>query len=413
MIFVKTDDLKIGMRLARPVYNKNGVLLYERDSKLTIQGINSIKNFGLIGIFVLEPAEPVPPMTEDDIYFERFQTIYVFAIKDELDQILQTSRISKMQSITANIIKNYGHLDRKIYFMQNLRSKEDYTYKHSLNVAILCAMMTHTMNVSVSEQLDTVTAAIVHDIGKLTIPREVMLNDNWTDLEREQARASELAGLGLLEQVFAVNPNIKRICAQAQKSLENLEKGAEPDSGKMLIGAKILSVAETFDTMTAMQIDREPASEVEALKYLIGNPEAFDEKVVAALCNSVKILFPGVSVELNTGDKGLVLTENPRDILKPMILTFGDNRLIDLSNKVYDKHIEIVDIMKSMDNRHIVNREFLKAQGIDTDEPLYKKASPSKKEFPEEESAEEDNEALKNNETGEGGETADSVPGLF
>lgn len=384
MIFVKTDDLKTGMRLARPVYNKNGVLLYERDSKLTMQGINSIKNFGLIGIFVLEPAEPVPPMTQDDIYFERFQTIYVFAIKEELDKILQTSKTHKIQSITANIIKNYGHLDRKIYLMQNLRSKEDYTYKHSLNVAILCAMITHTMKVSVAEQLDTVTAAIVHDIGKLSVPKEVMLNNDWTDVEKEQVRASELAGLRLLEHVFAANPNVKRICMQAQNNMENYEKGNEPDNAKMHVGAKILSVAELFDTMTAMQIDKAPASEVAALKCLINNPDIFDEQVVKALCDSIKILFPGVSVELNTGAKGLVLAENERNILKPMILTFYDNRLIDLKNKVYDGHIEIVDIMKTMDNRHVMNNELLKIHGIDAQETVYVGESPSEQEFEEE-----------------------------
>ena len=56
MIFVKADELKKGMRLAKPIYNKNGVMLYERDSRLTEQGIISIQNFGLIGIYVLEPA---------------------------------------------------------------------------------------------------------------------------------------------------------------------------------------------------------------------------------------------------------------------------------------------------------------------------------------------------------------------
>ena len=50
MIFVKTEDLRIGMRLAKPIYNKKGVLLYERDSKITAQGIESVRNFGLIGI---------------------------------------------------------------------------------------------------------------------------------------------------------------------------------------------------------------------------------------------------------------------------------------------------------------------------------------------------------------------------
>lgn len=40
MQFVKTADLKPGMRLAKPIYNKMGVLLYERDTLLTMQGIN-------------------------------------------------------------------------------------------------------------------------------------------------------------------------------------------------------------------------------------------------------------------------------------------------------------------------------------------------------------------------------------
>ena len=301
MIFVKSDDLKTGMRIARPIYNKNGVLLYERNSKLTVQGMNSIKNFGLLGIFVLEPAEPVPPMTKDDIEFERFQTMCVFSIQEELDQIIRNSRYAKIQTIVANIIKNYGHLDRKISFQQNLRSKEDYFYKHALNVAILCAMIAHMMKASVSEQLDAVTAAVVHDIGKLSAPKSLMMQDKWTEAEREQMRNAEVAGFGKLEHVFATNPNIKRICVQAQNNLDNLQRGRVTDLNKMVTGAKILSVAEVFDTMTAVQLDRERQSEIAAFKHLLRNPRYFDETVVNALCNSVKLLVPGVSVELNTG----------------------------------------------------------------------------------------------------------------
>ncbi|MBD5459085.1 MAG: HD domain-containing protein [Lachnospiraceae bacterium] len=371
MIFVKSDDLKTGMRIARPIYNKNGVLLYERNSKLTVQGMNSIKNFGLLGIFVLEPAEPVPPMTKDDIEFERFQTMCVFSIQEELDQIKQSFKYAKIQTIVANIIKNYGHLDRKISFQQNLRSKEDYYYKHSLNVAILCAMIAHTMNATVSEQLDAVTAAIVHDIGKLSAPKSLLMQENWTEAEREQMRNAEVAGFNMLERVFATNPNIKRICMQAQNNLDNLQRGRATDLSRMVTGAKILSVAEIFDTMTAVQLDRERQSEIAAFKHLLRNPRYFDENVVNALSSSIKILFPGVSVELNSGAKGLVLVENERNILKPMILTFNDNRIIDLGNRVYDGHIEIVDIMKTMDNRHVMNMDLLKRHGITVEEPEY------------------------------------------
>ena len=87
MLFIKSDDLKPGMRLAKPIYNKSGVMLYERNSKLSSQGIVSIMNFGLIGVYILEAAEPVPPMSEDDIEFERFQAMSIFAIKDIMDAI--------------------------------------------------------------------------------------------------------------------------------------------------------------------------------------------------------------------------------------------------------------------------------------------------------------------------------------
>ena len=81
MQFVESKNLKPGMRIAKPIYNKMGVMLYERDTLLTPAGIKSIENFGLIGIFILEPAEPLPPLSEEDIQFEQFQTIYMFQIR--------------------------------------------------------------------------------------------------------------------------------------------------------------------------------------------------------------------------------------------------------------------------------------------------------------------------------------------
>ena len=53
MQFIRVENLKNGMRLARPIYSKKGVLLYERNSLLTPQAIESAKNFGLLGIYIL------------------------------------------------------------------------------------------------------------------------------------------------------------------------------------------------------------------------------------------------------------------------------------------------------------------------------------------------------------------------
>lgn len=368
MRFIKSEDLKTGMRLARPIYNKNGVLLYERNSKLTMQGINSVKNFGLLGIFILEPAEPVPPMTRADVEFERFQTMCVFSIKEELDAIAESGRAQRTQMIASNIIKNYGHLDSKINFMQNLRSKEDYIYKHSLNVAILCAMITHVMNIRVEEQLEIVQAAIVHDIGKMMrFEAEEAAGAPLIDMPME---AREQAGHDLLDTAFATKPNIKRICTQSQKMLYGYRAGEDISAIRLVNGARVLAVAETYDKMTAMKMDADPASEVAALKYLLDNPGIFHPKVVDALVKSINILAPGVSVELNTGEKALVLVANEADILRPMLLMFRDNSIVDLADDLYED-LEVKDIMKTLDNRHVMDIELLKKNGIEVEEEEY------------------------------------------
>ena len=153
MIFVKADDLKLGMRLAKPIYNRDGVMLYERNSKLTRQGIVSIQNFGLIGVYILEPAEPVPPMSKDDIEFERFQAMSIFAIREILDAVTKQQEAKGMYQFANQVIRRYGNLNHRINFVQNLRSSEDYVYKHSLNTAILSAMLTHRLNMEFKQQL--------------------------------------------------------------------------------------------------------------------------------------------------------------------------------------------------------------------------------------------------------------------
>ena len=76
-------------------------------------------------------------------------------------------------------------------------------------------------------------------------------------------------------------------------------------------------------------------------------------------------------MELNTGEKALVINSNDRDVLRPIVLSFRDNSIIDLSDMKYNGDIEIVDIMKTLDNRCIIDTESLRKAGITVDEPTY------------------------------------------
>ena len=355
MLFVKVDELKPGMRLGKPIYNKNGVLLYDRDTKLTMQAIYGIKNFRLLGLYILEPAEPVPPMSEDDINFERFQTMVVFSIREDLDLIDSGKKDKGLDWLCSLIIKNYGDLNHKINFVQNLRSSEDYIYKHVLNVAILSAIIAGQMGFPVGRINLLVKSAILHDIGALKLQQLLDaedLDDGTKEVVKKNTQET-LARYGDLDE------EVPRLITQMQE-LYTSESDAEiPAALKESVNANILYVADAYDRMTAMKSFEEPTSEVKAVRELLADEERYNKKIVNALIHGISILYPGVCVELTNGEKGLVVTENEDNIFEPIVLDFRNNNLYDLSDPSVKQTVEIADVMKTMDNRIKLDKNLL------------------------------------------------------
>lgn len=355
MRFVRTDNLKPGMRLARPIYNKNGVLLYERNTRLSMQGIFSIKNFGLIGIYILEPAEPLPPMTEDDIEFERFQTMSIFTLRAALQAVAAGKKTIELGKLTRDIIRQFGNMKKKINFMQNLRSPEDDVYKHSLNVAILVALMSNRLQFSSEEKERVVTAALVHDIGKLLISKDGVVGKETYIDHRNPAmlKKSHLDGYNAISNDYNIDDGVRTLVGQMVRKIDGLEQERKVTN----IAAELLHAAYYYDNLTCMKLGEEPKSEVEAIRYLLSGDNGFNPNAVRALIDSVNILSVGVCVELTNGDKGLVLSENKINILRPMVLNFRDNQLYDLHYDRVFKEVQIKDIMKTMDNRYVMDKE--------------------------------------------------------
>ena len=355
MLFVKVDELKPGMRLGKPIYNKNGVLLYDRDTKLTMQAIYGIKNFRLLGLYILEPAEPVPPMSEDDINFERFQTMAVFSIREDLDLIDSGKKDKGLDWLCSLIIKNYGDLNHKINFVQSLRSSEDYIYKHVLNVAILSAIIAGQMGFPVGRINLLVKSAILHDIGALKLqqlPDAEDLDDGTKEVVKKNTQET-------LDRYGDLDEEVLRLITQMQE-LYTRESDAEIPAGLIeSVNANILYVADAYDRMTAMKSFEEPTSEVKAVRELLADEERYNKKIVNALIHGISILYPGVCVELSNGEKGLVITENEDNIFEPTVLDFRNNNLYDLSDPSVKQTIEIADVMKMMDNRIKLDKSLL------------------------------------------------------
>ena len=362
MQFVKTGDLKPGMRLAKPIYNKMGVMLYERDTKLNIQGIESIKNFNLIGIYILEPAEPVPPLSEEDIAFEQFQTISMFQLRTCMDQILNGKTPTGLNELVNNIIAHYGSLDHKLNFTQNLRSSIDYTYKHAISTAILSAMISNTLGSPYNIKASCVTAALLYDIGYLLVPQDILDKGNRLS-PADQRTIQECRKLGFEKLNPGADPFLEQTVLKMISQVIYVTNPADRNPEEkisLLNGSKLLKVADTFDRMTAMSLDKEPVSEIVAIRHLFNKPEQFDSRVVNALSTSINILPTGCCIDITGFEKAMVLMENPDNFMQPLILKFSDNRIYDLRDPEVNQEIQVLDIMKTMDNRIMVDEATLK-----------------------------------------------------
>ena len=364
MQFVKSEYLKTGMRLAKPIYNKMGVLLYERETELTQQSIISIRNFGLIGIYILEPAEPAPPLSKEELDFERFQTIHMFRLKDDYDSIHEGKAPANIRTLVQDILKNYGSLDHKFFFNQTVRSTSDYIYKHALNVAILCAMMSSKLGYDYERKESVICAGLLTHVGLTDIPLSIA-EKNSASYGDEDARSISLHlrnGYEMLfpqDNPFMLPDRSLRIMNQTS-SFYYHPNFTIPAQTKFLPESKLLLVAAAYDRLTSMQLDREPFSEISAFLYLSAHPDYYDKQMVTALTECIHIVPKGACVELSTGEKAMIVESNNENIMAPVVLLFSNNKLYDLDQPMTARKMKILDIMKTMDNRIQIDEQTLK-----------------------------------------------------
>lgn len=354
MLFVRSENLTPNMRLAKPIYNKTGVLLYERDSKITSTIISSISNFGLIGVYILEPAEPVPPLSAEDIEFEKNQTVFVFSYKESFDSLKNGKLSDKFNPLVEQIIKIYGSLNHPINFVQNMRSPDDYVYKHGVSVAILCALISKYLKLDYRYQKTLISAAFLSNFGNLFIPDNIARKGTWLSAnDKELIQISMEKGLDYLKQqdkklLFPIDA----IDLVEYYILSTSNDKIKPKPSKMNeYLSNILKVANAFDQLTAMNINHTPLSDVTAMKFLYAEQNKYSKKIVDALSKVIHIMPKGACIDLTTGDAAIVLEENNENFMKPVILRLIDNKIYDLNDPRTYKYIQIYDSMKTMDNR--------------------------------------------------------------
>jgi putative nucleotidyltransferase with HDIG domain len=163
--------------------------------------------------------------------------------------------------------------------MKFLESKDPYTKGHSTRVAELAIETARAMKLT-EEEIETIrVAALLHDIGKVDISTAVIHKAaSLTSEERKEMNTHTEKGADILKSIGGVLKGAVPLIVAHHEYFAHDEK-----SGELPLGARIISVADAFDSMVTDRPYRKAMPLWEAIAELKKNAgRQFDPKVVAA-----------------------------------------------------------------------------------------------------------------------------------
>lgn len=199
---------------------------------------------------------------------------------------IEFERIKKLKKRVAGLSEQAEKMFMQSIWglVQALEAKDPYVKKHSENVMHYAVGIAEMMNIS-SKQLEVLRrAAMIHDIGNIGIPDAILSKPGeLTPRERKIIEQHPLIAVRILDKMSFLEQEVKIVRAHHEK----WNGQGYPDgllNTSIPIGARILSVADTFDALISDRSYHNSRTIAEALEILSDSSGYdFDREVVKAL----------------------------------------------------------------------------------------------------------------------------------
>lgn len=316
---INIEKVEPGMFLGQTICDENGRKLVLKDKELTEFSIEKLKELGFNFIYV------------EDKIGEEFQNKDVVSdelkrkMSDDLKRLDITSTIENAKSIVETICNNYNNIFDTI----DIRNNNDYLFKHSIMVAEFSIAIGMKLNLKQQELVNLTISALLHDIGKLCINKEMLDKIKINDKElMYQEKFHPFYAYSLLSKMPEISATTKSAILFHHKN----ENGTGfPENIKVPdhIFYKILHVADAYDNLISSKNGMNPS---DALEYLYANSGTlFNVDVVNAFKSCIPIYPRGIEVKLSNGLDGVVI-DNTNDKSRPKVkvLIKGTNVVFDL-----------------------------------------------------------------------------------
>jgi len=317
---VATEDCKIGDILARDYYNGFGAALIRENAVIT----------GYIKRMLIENG-----IIQVEVYYKTVEDIDFIIRKNYLNNVTEIKGI--LNDLSAGKKLNYDkvlNVSEAVYFgvdvgyhtirvLAQVQGIDNYTYTHSINTAFYSMLIGKWLGLPESEIKRVIQCGLLHDIGKVKVPSEVLNKRGvLTREEFEVMKKHTILGFAMLDDIDCFDSRIRKavLLHHERTDRSGYPLNASPDCVGLY--SRILAVADVYDSMTSDRVYKERVTPFDAFEmFKTVGLGLFDIKIINVFLNNIATYYTGVKVLLTNGEQGEIVYVPPQDILYPIVFT--------------------------------------------------------------------------------------------
>ncbi|MDY7538053.1 HD-GYP domain-containing protein [Undibacterium sp. RTI2.1] len=262
-----------------------------------------------------------------------------------------------VEEIASSVMRNSGALIGLV----RLKTKDDYTYMHSIAVCALMIALSKQLGLSDAEIRDAGLAGLLHDIGKMMVSSDILNKPGkLTDDEFISVKEHPAAGYKMLLEVKGISDVALDVCLHHH---EKMDGSGYPDrlSGEQIsLFARMGAVCDVYDAITSNRPYKQGWCPAESLRKMAEWSKGhFDEKIFQAFVKSIGIFPVGTLIRLESGRLGVVVEQQVgKSLLLPKVRVFFSIKSLGYIVP------ELIDLARAGSQDKIVGREDASKWGL-------------------------------------------------
>jgi putative nucleotidyltransferase with HDIG domain len=284
----------------------------------------------------------VEPDNEDqEVGIAAARRIYGTAV-ETAEQLWQAAKSGEKpdpnaaRTIIDSLAKLVGGDRTSLLALTALKRYDNYTFTHMVNVSVLAMAQARSLNMSGTLLREFGFAALMHDIGKVHTPQEVLNNPGKLSKEEfEIMQRHVVDGAHILRRTPEM-PALAPIVAFEHHLRQDLS-GYPANIGhrRLNLCTQIVSIADVYDALRSTRVYREglPSDRIKSIMGKKDDP-AFNQTLLRRFINLVGLYPIGTLVRLSTEQIGVVTHEHPSDPFRPQVKIVRDRDGADLEESL-------------------------------------------------------------------------------